>query len=89
MSNCEPLSPKPGGTGGHFWAIWADWGMVAKVGLGFVAAIALFVYIQFYFEDDNQKDSFSTALTSIANVPLERPITQRQARLLKQGSEYS
>ncbi|MEO6875710.1 MAG: hypothetical protein ABI222_12895 [Opitutaceae bacterium] len=85
----ESLSPKLGGPGGHLWTVWADWGLVAKVGLGFVGAIALFVAIQFYFEHDNQKDSFAAALTTLANVPLDHPLTQRQARLLKHHSTYS
>ncbi len=61
MGGDEPLSPKPGGSGGHFWSIWADWGLVAKVGLGFVGAIAPFACVQFFFEDDNQRDSFAAA----------------------------
>lgn len=89
MSGFEPLSPKPGGTGGHFWTIWADWGLVAKFGLGFIGAITLYASIQFYFEDDNQKNSYAAALTSIASIPLDHPILQRQARLLRRGPEYS
>ena len=89
MASYEPLSPKPGGSGGHFWSVWADWGLVAKVGLGFVAAIALFASVQFYFEDDNQKDSFAVALTTLSQTPLAQPITQRHSRLLKRDTSYS
>ena len=89
MASYEPLSPKPGGSGGHFWSVWADWGLVAKVGLGFVAAIALYASVEFYFEDDNQKGSFAVAQTTLSQTPLDQPVTQRHSRLLKQGKSYS
>lgn len=84
----EPLSPKPRPSG-YVWTIWADWNLVVKVGFGFLAAITLFAVVQFYFEDDNQKDSFAVALASLDGLPLERVPTQRQAKLLKRGREYS
>ena len=85
----EPLDPKPGGSGGYMWTVWADWNLVVVVGFVFLGIITAYAMIQFHFENKNQQESFQLAYAAIAKEAIAAPVTQRAARLLKTDGRYS